>query len=104
MTDDCAQFFLSSLNGDLPKLVLLLAGCLSAALSDQGVHSLPAEMAKLLVVLLLLCALTLIAAQRSCPPTGPGIAGVCGGIFCSTNSDCNGRLCCPSSCGGKLCM
>ena len=56
----------------------MLTECLSAALSGHSLHSLPAEMAKLLVVLLLLCALMLVAAQPGCPPIGPDTVGVCG--------------------------
>ena len=96
--------FVSPLNGDSPNLVLVLTECLSAALSGHRLHSLPAEMAKLLVVLLLLCALMLVAAQTGCPTIGPDTVGVCGGTFCNTHSDCNGGLCCPSACGGKLCI
>lgn len=34
----------------------------------------------------------------------PGSAGVCGGQFCSADSECpTGQICCASTCGGKMC-
>ncbi|XP_059158176.1 neurogenic locus notch homolog protein 3-like [Physella acuta] len=39
-----------------------------------------------------------------CPVIEPGSFGVCGGQFCSADSECpSGQICCASACGGKLC-
>ncbi|KAH9492989.1 hypothetical protein Btru_022858 [Bulinus truncatus] len=48
------------------------------------------------------CEIKLPAAQ--CPVINSQSVGICGGVFCESNSDCsNGQICCPSACGSRLC-
>nr|KAI8735773.1 keratin-associated protein 5-1-like [Biomphalaria glabrata] len=45
-----------------------------------------------------------VAGNSQCPIIDSDSIGICGGTFCSADSDCSdGQICCASACGSKLC-